>query len=122
MEAAQLRAHFPRQGDVLPPWVYAKETIDVCTVEPFPSERVTLFLRSTLSGPELAQKLESDFFEGMQLTVKVSEAQSGGLRDTQATFEVESRSFQPSMHDALDRLLVNVSIGTVCCVFHTTCL
>lgn len=70
-QAAQLRSHRPTKNDVPSPWAYTKETEDVCTLEPFTCERVTLFLRSTLSGPDMARKLYDDFFSAMEVTFKV---------------------------------------------------
>lgn len=70
-QAAQLRSHRPTKTDVPSPWAYAKETEQVCTLEPFTCERVTLFLRSTLSGPDMAHKLYEDFFSAMEVTFKV---------------------------------------------------
>lgn len=72
VQAAQLRAHYPSPGDALIPWSHGTESADVCTLEPVPCPgRATLFLRTSLAAPDLARRLNDDFFEALGLTVKV---------------------------------------------------
>lgn len=73
VEAAQLRQHIPSPADALIPWSHGTESAEVCTVSPEPAaDKATLFLRTSLGAPDLAQRLNRDFFSELGFEIKVS--------------------------------------------------
>lgn len=70
--AAELRQHIPSPSDALVAWSYGTESAEVCTVSPEPAEeKATLFLRTSLGAPDLAHRLNRDFFKERGFKVKV---------------------------------------------------
>lgn len=72
VEAAELRQHIPSPADALVSWSYGTKSAEVCTVSPEPAEeKATLFLRTSLGAPDLAHRLNRDFFTECGFEVKV---------------------------------------------------
>lgn len=76
LAAARRRAYRPSPEDVRIPWAHGSTRrtahTEVCTPTPFPAlNRITLFLRTSMSSLAIAHKISTDFFGGRQLTVKV---------------------------------------------------
>ena len=76
LAAARRRAHRPSPEDIRIPWPYGSTKYtahtEVSTATPFPAlNRITLFLRTSMTPLAIAHKISTDFYGGRQLTVKV---------------------------------------------------